>query len=198
MKRRTKVFIGIIVTLVVTACLAILFSPYGEHEGYDYKLICTSVDIDAPPDSVFKYLGNSDHARDWSVYVDHITALNNDSFPDGVAGARRRCFRNADETGIWWDELITIVEPGKRRQLTIYNMNNFPIAASDLATEQLYQPLDNGRKCRLTFTVFFLHHDPGVLETLKTYFAAYTIKDVFEQNLANIKRFAEQEYAANK
>jgi hypothetical protein len=198
MKRRTKIFIGILLTLVVIVVLTILFSPYGKHDGYNYKLVHTSVDINVPADSVFKYLGNSANAQDWSVYVDHITALNNDSFPDGVAGARRRCFRNPDEKGIWWDELVTIVEPGKRRQLTIYNLNNFPMGANGLATEQLYEPLDNGSKCRLTFIVFFLKHDPSMWESFKTYFAAYTIKSVFDENLQNIKHFTEQKYGTKQ
>lgn len=198
MKRRTKIFIGTLLTLVVTGCLTIWFSPYGKQKGYEYKLVYTSIEIEVPPDSVFKYLGNSDNAQDWSVYVDHIIPLNNDSFPDGVVGARRRCFQNADKKGIWWDEFITVVEPGKRRQLTIYNMHNFPIDANGLATEQLYEPLSNGSKCRLTFTVFYLNHEPSTWETFKTYFAAYTIKSVFEINLANIKRLTEEKYAAKQ
>ncbi|MDQ3109433.1 MAG: hypothetical protein M3R17_06020 [Bacteroidota bacterium] len=195
MKRRTKIFIGIILALSITVCLAIVYSPYGKHRGYDYKLIETYVDIDVPADSVFKYLGNSDNAQDWSVYVDHITPLNNDSFPDGAVGARRRCFRNPDEKGIWWDELITSVEPGKLRQLTIYNMHEFPMSAKGLATEQFYESYDGGNKCRLIFRVFFLHHDPGLWDELKTYLGAYTISNVFNENLANIKHLTEKKYA---
>ncbi len=193
MKRRTKILLGTFITVDIIIAAVFLCSPYGRHEGFDYKLIPASVDIAAPPGEVFAYLGNSGHAKDWSVYVDHITPLNSDSFPDGAVGSRRRCFQQADEQGTWWDELITIVEPGKRRQLTIYNMHGFPMSADGLATEQLYTPLENGTKCRLTFTVFFSDHDPGAWDAFKTYLGAYKIKSIFEKNLASIKRIVEQQ-----
>ncbi len=194
MKRRTKILLGILLAFAVSIGLLIMYSPYRKHRGYDHPFIYTYIDIDTPPEVVYNYLGNSENARDWSTFVDHIIPLNSDSFPDGTVGSRRRCFREANEQGIWWDELITVVEPHQRRQLTIYNMNNFPVSADDLATEQQYEPLGDGDKCRLTFTLFYLHNDPTVWESFKTKLAAYRVKSVFEGNQANIKRLVEQQY----
>lgn len=89
-----------------------------------------SVEINAPAEKVYNYLGNSAHAGEWSVFVDHITPLNTDSVADGSAGSRRRCFTTAAETGATWDETITQNIPNKKREIIIYNMINFPMVAN--------------------------------------------------------------------
>lgn len=186
--------IGIIAILLIPIVFAgmIIFSPYGKVDGFNYKIIKNTVHINAPVDSVFLFLGNSAKASEWSVFVDHINTLNSDSFPDGSTGSRRRCFINSNENGMQWDELITEVISNKKRQLTIYNLKDFKMTVEDLATEQLYEATsDDG--CQLTFTVFFLNNQPTILETLKTYFAAYQIKSIFEDNMNNIKHILEKE-----
>ncbi|HEU4719196.1 MAG TPA: SRPBCC family protein [Bacteroidia bacterium] len=193
MKKAARLFACFLLFLLFTSALTVVFSPYGKQENFPYRSVVNSVEINAPPDTVFHYLGNSAHAHNWSVFVDHITTLNADSFPDGTPGSRRRCFRQQNENGIRWDEEVTQVEPGKKRQLTIYNMKEFPLMADGLATEQIYEPLKNGNACRLTFTVFYLHHSPTFFETFKTYIAAYRINDIFKANLGNIKRIVEEE-----
>ncbi len=191
-RRRFKRIILVILSLIVTAFFgAIAFSPYGKKEGFAYKLVKSSMEIDAPADSVFKYLGNSANASKWSVFVRLIKPLNSDSFPDGTVGGRRRCY-NPD--GMEWDELITEVVSGKKRQLVIYNLKNFPLKANNLATEQIYKPLGKD-KCRVDFTVFYKDGNPTFAETIKTYFAAYKIKDILDRNLSNIKRITEKHYA---
>jgi hypothetical protein len=190
MKRLKKILLLLFSLAVLGLSGAVIFSPYGAHEGFSYKLIFHTVDIKAPVDSVFRFLGNSNNARKWSVFVNHITPLNSDSFPDGRPGSRRRCFCNADEKGTQWDELITEVVPGKKRQLTIYHLVDFSMSAGGLATEQLYEELP-GHACRLTFTVFFKDHSPSWWESIKTYLAAYKIRDIFERNMNNIKRISE-------
>lgn len=193
MKRFRKLLLIILVLLVLGVGGAIIFSPYGSHEGFNGKLIENTVEIDAPADSVFAYLGNSANAHNWSVFVDHITTLNSDSFPDGVPGSRRRCFRQADEKGIQWDELITVREPGKRRQLSIYNLKEFSMQADNLLTEQLYTPL-GPNKCKLSLTLFFRDGKASWWDTFKTYLAAYKVKSIFSGNMANIKRIIEERY----
>jgi uncharacterized protein YndB with AHSA1/START domain len=172
------------------AVLMIVLSPYGKHEGFPYPLMKTTVEIDAAPDSVFRYLGNSDNARRWSVFVNHINTLNGDSVPDGAVGSRRRAFCNADEQGRQWDELISEVEPGKKRQLELSAFKDFPVTAENMATEQLYEPLDGGR-CRLTFTVFFKGPGPSLRETFLMYLASYRIEAIFVANMNNVKRLVE-------
>lgn len=177
------------VALAVGALLT--FSPYQQQQGYAFRSIQHSVDIDASIDSVYAYLSNSDNAARWSVYVDHITPLNPGTVPDGAVGSFRRCFQNADEKGLRWDEEIIINEPLKRRRLSIFNMVNFPIQADHLATDQLYEALSADRT-RITFTVFFLQK-PSVWTVAKTLVTAWKIKDVFGQNMHNIKKNLEQQ-----
>jgi hypothetical protein len=182
--------LGIGSVLLLSVMGMIVFSPYGSHEGFSYKLVKVNIEIDAPVDSVFKFLGKSANASKWSVFVDHITPLNADSFPDGSVGCRRRCFCNKDETGVQWDELTTVRIPNEKRQLTIYNMKNFSMTADHLATEQLYEKTADN-KCSLTFTVFYKDTKPSLMESFKLYFAAYKIKSIFVRNMTNIKRIVE-------
>lgn len=177
--------------LVLTFILGILFSPYHYNQKAGYKLVAHSVWINATPEAVFTYLGDSDHARDWSVYVDHIDPVNPEKVPDGQVGSIRRCFCNPDSKGTRWDELITVVRKNKKRQLTIFNLQDFTVKSEGLASEQIYQARAGG--CRLTFTLFYYDHHPSFWDDLKTYFAAYKVKSIFERNMNNIKNLVEQE-----
>lgn len=182
------------IIFLIIACLVtviILLSPYGQYKGFSYSLVKHTVEINAPVKDVFNFLGNSKNASRWSVFVHHINTLNADVVPDGIPGSRRRCFCRADEKGMQWDELITEVVPNRKRQLTIYNLKDFPVTAKNLATEQLYETV-NESKCRLTFTVFFKDAEPSLMEKLKMYMAAYKIKSILKQNMANIKMIVEE------
>ncbi len=176
--------------LTITFLLMVLMSPYGHHKGFGYRLVKYTVEINAPVDKVFSFLGNSKNASRWSVFVNHINPINADSLPDGLPGSRRRCFCNANEKGMQWDELITEVAENKKRQLTIYNLKDFQITANNLATEQLYEIIGSN-KCRLTFTVFFKGAFPTIMERFKMYIAAYKIKSILKRNMNNIKRITE-------
>lgn len=191
-KKMRKWFLYVFLFLSLLLVGVIAFSPYGSQQGFSYKLIKHSIDINAPVNKVFYFLGNSGNASRWSSFVDHITVLNPDSFADGTVGSRRRCFRNRNEKGMQWDELITEAVPSKKRQLTIYNLKDFSMKAQHLATEQLYVPLREN-KCRLTFTVFFKYAKPTIWETTKMHMAAYIVKPIFKKNLSNIKRISESE-----
>ena len=189
-----KVLIGIVLFVLLALIGLITFSPYGKHETFTFKEVGHTIDINAPTEKVFKFLGNSANASRWSVYVNHIITLNADAVPDGAVGSRRRCFCNPDRTGRQWDELITVVEKNKKRQLTIYNLKDFNLKVDNLATEQLYEPID-ANKCRLTFIVFFKDVKPSLTDQVKMYFGAYDIKSVFKANMDNIKHIVEEEYA---
>jgi hypothetical protein len=184
---RKKVFRILLAALVIIPLLLWVFSPYKSHTNIPYKAIAVWQDINASPERVFEYLGHSEHASDWSVFVDHINTLNADSFSDGTVGCRRRCFKDSDEKGLQWDETITVVEPQKRRQLNIYNMVGFSIKAEGLLTEQRYVPIDGGKKCRLVLTLFY-KDSPGIWDLIKTHISAWRVHGIFEQNLANIKK----------
>ena len=187
-RRRLFVFA---VMLVIFSAAVIYFSPYQSHKAFAYKLVQHTIEIDAPVETVFQFLGNSANASQWSVFVNHITALNESEFADGVVGSRRRCFCNADEKGRQWDELITENMSNTKRQLEIYNLQEFPMTANHLATEQLYKKISNN-KSSITFTVFFTNAKPSFAETIKMYIAAYRIKSIFKKNMFNIKQVIEK------
>jgi uncharacterized protein YndB with AHSA1/START domain len=175
--------------LVLLLAIAIWKSPF--QDG----VIEHTVEVEAPLNEVYDFLSNSNNAKRWSVFVDHINTLNADSITDGKVGSRRRCFCKADETGTQWDELISEVEPYQRRQLLIYNLKEFSMTADNLATNQFYETLP-GDRCKLTFTVFFKGDQPGIWDWFKTKLAAYKIQDIFERNMDNIKRIVEEEHHA--
>lgn len=191
---KSKVFrwaFRITVILAIVFELLIWFSPYYYHPEYGKKMIAHTVEIDAPVEKVFAYLGKSANASRWSVFVDHITPLPN-GVPDGQAGSLRRCFCNSNEQGTQWDEEITLVEKNKRRQLRIFNMVDFSMTAQGLRTEQLYTDLGHG-KTKLTFTVFYMNHEPSLWEEFKTHIASYKMKKIFRDNMNNIKQLVEAE-----
>ena len=177
----------ILISVILTSgsSLMVLLSPFKKY--HHRNEIRNEVIINAPPCEVFEYLGNSSNAAKWSVYVDHITTLNKDKVEDGKVGSIRRCFANQDENvGEKWDELITEVIPCKKRQLSIYNLQNFSFAAEGLLTEQQYYEVNND-KTKLVFTVFYKDNQTNLMDEMKTHFVSYNIEDVFIQNMNNIK-----------
>jgi len=175
------VSIAIIASLIIT----VWFSPYGKKDGSLHKIMIEKIVIDAETEDVYNYLGNSNHAEDWSIYVDHISTLNQASYKDGKLGSIRRCFKNENESGIYWDEEILIDEANQRRQLSIYNMTNFSISGENLLTEQIY--IDKHGKCELSLTLFLDETKSSFLDELKLYYAAYTVSSIFKKNLEEIK-----------
>lgn len=186
-----KILIWLIAIFIVASIVMIIMSPYGKQEGFDHKLVKTTIDIDRPVEAVYKYLGNSANASKWSVYVDHISPMNADSFPDGAVGSRRRVFCNADEQGRRWDELISENILHSKRELELYNYHDFPMTADHLATSQLYERTSDSTT-RLTFTVFFKEYEPSLIETYKMYLGAFWIQNIFEKNMKNIKMYVEE------
>ena len=183
-----KLKIGI-VTAFIGFCLFIASTPFKTYQGDKYPKLKVSTIINAPACQVFEYLGNSKNANDWSVFVDHITPIKGN---DGDLHSFRRCFRDLSEQEETWDEEIIIVEPCKRRRLSIFNFKNFPIEANGLLTEQLYEDLGQG-KSKLTFTLFFTEEAHYTWPLLKMHAASFYIKNIFEDNLENIKTLNESE-----
>ena len=192
MKKKTKkILLGVLLFILLAGTAMVLMSPYGDHEGFNYKIVFHTVEINAPVESVFAYLGNSSNASRWSSFVNHITPLNKDSFPDGQIGSRRRCFCNADESGKQWDESVIEIIPEEKRQLAIYGFKEFLISADNLATEQIYESMGKNQT-RLTFTLFFKDGRPSVYDSFKMYTAGFEIQSIFRKNLQNIKRILEE------
>lgn len=166
--------------------MIVMLSPYGNHPDRTEKLIQVSIPINASSKQVFDYLGNSDNARDWSVFVDHISPVNNSYIADGAEGSIRRCFVNANEKGKSWDELVLEVKPHTKRLLSCYAYEGFNLTAGELYTEQIYSnPQPN--KCVLSLTLFLPPGENNWITHLKMYYAGYEIAKIFKLNLENIK-----------
>jgi hypothetical protein len=175
------------VALFGLGLIVVSFSPY--QKGSIQK----SIVIDASVDQLFDYLGNSSNAAQWSSFVSHIVPLNPLIATDGTVGSVRRCFKNEDERGEKWDEEILIVEPHKRRQLSIFNLQNFPISSDNLRTEQIYERLDS-QQCRITFRLF-LTEKANISDHTKMYLASFRIANIFQRNIENIKELNTQKKA---
>ena len=190
MKRIAKYSIVFFSALVLFIAGMIFLSPYGYNTEYQRKAVFEIIKINATSADLYNYIGDSKNAEDWSTFVDHITVLNPDEYPDGTVGSVRRCFRNQDEKGLQWDEEILINEKDKRRRLSVFNMKGFSLSADHLLTEQLYDDLDNG-SCNVALTLFFEENKSNWVDELKFYYAGYRVSNIFRANLENIKRLNE-------
>ena len=151
----------------------------GAHE------LNVQIEVDGSVDQVYNYLGNSENAKSWSVYVSSINALNAEAFKDCEAGSIRRCYVKGSQNAQFWDEEILINEKNHLRQLSIFNLNNFLLTADHLITEQRYSENEEGG-CLLEFSLFF-KENPSFIDQLKMHFASRIVQNIFEQNLHNIK-----------
>ncbi len=174
-------------TFVLIILCLIVFSPFRKYERKQPKMLKVSTTIQANPCEVFDYLGNSNHASDWSSYVSHITPLQGE---DGQVGSLRRCFKDQAELKEQWDEETVLVENCQKRRLTIFNLQKFSIKANGLMTEQIYESLKNGQ-CKLSFTLFFMPQQNTWWQQLKMYVLSYYIEGIFKKNLRNIKTLVE-------
>jgi len=169
----------------------IAFSPYKKDKFLSYKLINESILINTSCEAAYKYLGNSDNARVWSVYVDHISPINEDKVADGHLGSIRRCFKNNNEKNGTWDEEILFTEKNKLRRLSCFNFQGLILSPGLLHTEQIYE--DKNGDCLLKFTLFSPKNEYGLWEEFKIYLASYPTAYIFRKNLKNIKKHLEQE-----
>jgi hypothetical protein len=146
-----------------------------------------SIVIDAPVAKVWSYVTESENAREWSVYVHHISPL--PGVGDGEVGSIRRCFRTRAETdGVWWDEVILEVRPLRYRRILSYNAHGFPdptLNSGEFYVHQSYEAVSPART-RLTFSAEQLRPS-GPLMRARFYRAAREGKPVFALNLQNIK-----------
>ncbi len=162
------------------------WNPYRHHPGYPYKLVKETISVQVPVEQAYAYLGDSDNARHWSVFVDHITPLNSDTYPDGTVHSKRRCFKQADEKGIWWDEEVLETRKDKHRLLSIYHLHGFPLQAEHLLTEQVYERV-NTHECRVSLTLYFEPGKASKTDLLKMHIASYVVRNIFRNNLKQIK-----------
>ncbi|MCB9262928.1 MAG: SRPBCC family protein [Flavobacteriales bacterium] len=181
----------ILLVLLAVLLVLVIFSPFKKNAATNEYRLETKVTIHAPVEKTFGYLGNSDNAKKWSVYVDHITSLNPEKHPDGTLLSTRRCFKNANEKGIQWDEDIVKIEPNVMRELTIYNMKNFPLKTDNLVTRQLYKPADS-QTTELIFGLYKNVEKCTFWDIIKMKLTGYVVAKIFKGNLKNIKQEVEK------
>mgnify|MGYP002629280229 CR=1 FL=1 len=192
MKRFKKIALWILVLITLAVILLIIISPYKYHED-DFRTVEASIAINAPVDSVFAYMSNSDYASDWSSYVDHIEPLNSDKIPDGKKYSVRRVFVSKNEKEARWDEKIKEVAPGKLRRLSIYNIQGLAMSADGLLTEQRYKKV-GANKTRLSLVLYFKKEHRGLWNGFKMHLGSFEIRSISEKNLVNIKREIEERW----
>ena len=172
-----------VVAFVVSIICLIAFSPFKKN-GSEYALE-VGIEINCPPSKAFEYLGNSEHASQWSAFVDHISPLNEDVIPDGSLGSIRRCFRKSNEDGMIWDEEIITYHSDSLRTLSIYNLQGFFISTTHLYTKQKYTPTSKGT--HLIFGLYKKLDETKWLDVLKLKITGHYIKYIFNKNLRGIK-----------
>ena len=191
-RRKLKKFLLFAPFLFASLIFSIIaFSPYKKDKFLSYKLITESILINTSCEAAYKYLGNSDNVRVWSVYVDHISPINEDKVTDGHLGSIRRCFKNNHEKDGRWDEEILFTKKNKLRRLSCFNFQDLILSPGLLHTEQIYE--DKNGDCLLKFTLFSPKNEYGLWEEFKIYLASYPTAYIFRKNLKNIKKHLEQE-----
>jgi len=173
-----NIFMIALGVFLLLSSAAWVFSPYKSK-------VVSSVGIDMPCEMAFDYLGNSDNASDWSVFVDYIETINDDRVTDGMVGSKRMCYTNWDQSGFRWEEEVLERVENEYRKLSCYNFKGLKLRSPVLATEQIYTPKDYG--CEVKFTLDFLYK-PSLWDRAKMKFSAYRIKSIFNKNLANVKK----------
>ena len=157
------------------------------------EAVSESVTIEAPVAETWAYASNSLEAINWSVYFDHISPLPG-PVADGQVGSLRRCFRNKDESGYAWDEVIINVEPLKLRQIVTYNFINYPFSVIHdgqyVFVRQIYEALGEGRS-RLTFQTT-THKGNNPFFKFIFWISRKETGDIFQKNLMNIKAAIEK------
>lgn len=148
--------------------------------------------IQAPLDEVWKYVADSNNAKEWSVYFDHITPF---SGQDGQVGAVRRCFRKADESGNRWDETTLEVRPKEYRKIHTYNLYGFPeeFTKAEFHVHQRFVESADKKSVTLSFGSELLKpRDP--MSLFKFMWNVGEVSRVIKLNLANIKEAIESRH----
>jgi len=167
-------------------------------------------------DKVWSYNSNDENAKDWSIFFAKIEPCSFDDCPEnkefssGSIGSIRRCFRNEDERGLFWDEKTLdswISDSEAYRQIMTYNINGYGSKTIQekfrLNVEQFYNEIEKD-KTSLKFRVTYSQDQDSFSSDLNLSFfekiylkfifqiTKSRTKEIFEKNLSNIKYAIEQ------
>jgi len=174
----------------ISLALVILVAQTQRHVVSSYSVV-----IDAPVQNVWDFLSDNRNAKGWSVIFDHISPMASSPVAEGQIGALRRCFRNDNEQGFFWDERTLTSEPYKERTLRTYNVSNTSwelFEKFQFTAYQKYEDLGNGQT-RLTFEGDLDDYTKySVFERFIFWVSQHEGERVFRLNLENIKAMIEQ------
>ncbi len=161
-----------------------------------------SVVIDVPANYLWDFLADNSKARQWSVFFDRIMDLPPNpsvSDADGL-GARRRCYRNRDNRGYFWDEEVVHVKPGRVKRIYTFNVSNdsWPRSwfseGSETYTDNIYAPMGENQT-KFTFATTSLSATSGLTRGfLRLGGHVDLLIEIFSLNLENIKAMVEAEF----
>jgi hypothetical protein len=151
------------------------------------KSVQHSLLIEASLDEVWNYMSDSEQAKHWSVFFDHITPL--PGIKDGQPGSLRRCFKYADEKGGRWDEMTIQTIPFKKREIVTFNLQGFGhqtlLKNQYIFVRQIYQSMGPNQTL-LTFQT--QRSRKANLKTRLSFgLSKSDVRDIFQKNLINIK-----------
>jgi len=174
------------------------------------ELIRTSVIVDVPISFLWEFLGDNSNAQDWSCVfasIFDIEASSSEDMPLDGTGARRRCQRNQQPVGMYWDEQNALVgrdstDGSRFKRIFTFDWKNqdapnqwmTDIFHADAYTDNLYESLSpNSTKFTFSSTIlgktswwwrnlFWLKGDRDYLQ------------ESFMVNQDNIKAMAEARY----
>ncbi|MES2388641.1 MAG: SRPBCC family protein [Bacteroidota bacterium] len=193
MKKFAFISLAVFAGLLVLLFGAFLFSPWSYNRSAERWELAHEVTVKASPGDVYRYLGNSNNAAKWSVFVNHIRPLNAELVPDGDKGSFRRCFHDSDEQGMQWDEEIIRADSASIRTLSIFNIQRATLQTEGLRTNQVYTP--EGSNTRLRFELYYEGSFFQPNRFWKSVIGGYVILPIFKNNMANIARLVEAEQA---
>lgn len=146
--------------------------------------------IDRSIEEVWSYVSDSNKSKEWSIYFHHIKPIPSD-FADGTPGAVRRCYRNQNEEGAFWDEKTLSVSPLNYRLILSYNFSGYMYKSDTYSTYVLqeYTHLGQGKtllkfKTRATEQMTFI-------DRFIFFFSRNQVEEIFNKNLINIKNHIE-------
>ena len=148
------------------------------------------------------FLSDNSKAHHWSVFFDQIEIYlptrtwNN---VDGL-GARRRCYRNRESRGYYWDEEVVHTIPGRLKRIYTFNVSNdtWPRSwfteGAETYTDNIYTTIDENQT-KFTFATVSLSTTNAISQ------ASYSsdkhidlLTEIFMLNMENIKAMAEAEF----
>ena len=161
-----------------------------------------SIVIDVPNSFLWAFLSDNSKAHHWSVFFDRIKDLPSNPNVENVdgLGARRRCYRNRESRGYYWDKEVVHIIPGRLKRIYTFNLSNdtWPRSwfteGAETYTDNIYVRLGDNRT-KFTFATSSLSATSALSQSLLRLGSQIDLLiEIFILNLENIKAMAEAEF----